>query len=99
MQIKDMSKSIQRERRRNNASKTRVYVEVPETILENVENRRNRPYKEWKQFAEKALTAFGVSFQRVGWSQKAGCSCGCSPGFVAYGNDRPGFDIHVSLEA
>jgi hypothetical protein len=32
---------------------------------------------------------------KVVWSDKAGCSCGCSPGFLITGHK--GMDIHVKL--
>lgn len=32
---------------------------------------------------------------KVVWSDKAGCSCGCSPGFLITG--QKGFDIYVRL--
>ncbi len=99
MKIKEVKKSIQDLRRRNNNSKTRVFIWPDESIRENLENRRNRPHRDWKPFVENALNMFGINFERVGWSQKAGCQCGCSPGFVVFGDDRPGYDISVYLEA
>lgn len=65
--------------------RTRIYVHPErETVLENLENRRNRPWQEWRKSAVPvALAALGLpSDTRVSWSQKAGCSCGCSPGFI-----------------
>ena len=85
-------------RRLDSRSKTRIYIwPKGESILDNLANRRERPAKLWKPFAEKAARAAGVDFEKIGWSQNAGCKCGCSPGFVVKGNHRPGFDIHVDI--
>jgi len=99
IQIKEASKREHGHRRTDSRSKTRVYVWPSESMMDNLMERRDRPYKDWKPFVLKALEMFGVRADSVGWSQKAGCNCGCSPGFVVKGQHRPGFDIHVSLEA
>lgn len=100
MQIAKITKRTHRDRRLRSRSKTRVFVcPKGETVLKHMEKHRERPVKLWKPFAAKAAEALGVSFESIGWSQKAGCDCGCSPGFVVKGSHRPGFDIHVTLEA
>ena len=100
MQITEIKMSKHDSLRINSRSKTRVYVwPKGETLLENLQNRHNRPYVAMKPFALKAAEALSVVVDKLGWSQKAGCSCGCSPGFVVQGQHRPGFDIHVTLEA
>ena len=67
-------------------SNTRVYVwPKGETILENLANRHTRPYNEFRKLLTTILTNAGFScLDAAGahWSQKAGCACGCSPGFV-----------------
>ena len=99
MQVTEISKRDHEVRRLNSRSKTRVFVHPEgESIMENLQNRRARPAKLFKPFVEKAAAALGVAFESVGWSQNAGCSCGCSPGFVVKGSHRPGFDIHVTLK-
>lgn len=100
MQITEITKRDHEIRRLQSRSKTRVFVwPKGETIMENLHLRRSRPYKQMKPFALKAAEAFGVRADSIGWSQNAGCPCGCSPGFVVKGQHRPGFDIHVTLEA
>ena len=85
-------------RRIRSSSKTRIYVHPKnETILENLKNRRQRPVDVWREYARKAAAVFDVKFEKLAWSQKAGCSCGCSPGFVVKDGSRPGFDIHVTV--
>lgn len=65
--------------------RTRVYCwPSKETVLENVQNRHGRPVELYRRELLPAL------FERINlpsttkatWSQKAGCSCGCSPGFI-----------------
>ena len=57
-----------------------------ETVLENLVNRRNRPYQFYRKEFMPGLTSIlrdlGVKILKARWSQKAGCSCGCSPGFI-----------------
>lgn len=68
--------------------KMRIYAWVKdETIIDNLMNRRNRPFREWRSAVEAAARDYcknkGVAFTKLQWSQKAGCQCGCSPGFIA----------------
>lgn len=80
-------------------TKPRVYVWAEgETILENLQNRRSRPISQYREWALIAMAERGMKGE-LRWSQKAGCSCGCSPGFIV---DRlAGFgwnDLHVSVK-
>ena len=87
--------------------KTRIYVFPPEyTVMENLVHRRERPYQEWKKLipeiiekANKKTKGCKLNFGsdvKVRWSQKAGCSCGCSPAFIV--DAEPfGVDIFVEL--
>jgi hypothetical protein len=64
-------------------SGTRIYVgEVGESVFENLDNRFGRPVKEYRAAVLEALTSIGITDHKLAWSQKAGCSCGCSPGFI-----------------
>ena len=68
-----------------------------ESILENLMNRRSRPYKFYqenvlpsilKEVAEK-FPEFSIStnVKDWGWRQKCGCGmCPCSPGFIQKGS-------------
>jgi hypothetical protein len=60
-----------------------------ESLLQNLQNRRTRPSAEYRKVLSEALQIAGMSKEdsdRVtrlcSWAQKAGCSCGCSPGFI-----------------
>ena len=58
-----------------------------ESILENLQNRRMRPVKEFRNLLSKVFekTDFADLWSeghiKAGWSQYCGCSCGCSSGF------------------
>lgn len=76
----------------------RVYVwPEGETILDNLANRKTRPYNEFRKLVEQpALAALGLDSKthRLAWSQYAGCSCPCSPGFIV--KSRDGHDYRSS---
>lgn len=69
--------------------KPRVYFFVNgETTMENLEKRYSRPYKEYLRLLPDVWDHLDVKAPeklKVRWSQNAGCSCGCSPGFVING--------------
>lgn len=64
-----------------------VYISITgETVLENLENRRSRPYNAFRKPLADLLTARGIPFTKLRWSQHAGCGmCPCSPGFILEG--------------
>jgi len=55
-----------------------------ESLIDNLYNRRTRPYNEFRKMLPDVLKAAGLDIdpKNFRWSQKAGCGCGCSPGFV-----------------
>lgn len=64
-----------------------------ESIVENLMNRRERPYKKWYPLIPQILKKAGFSQEEIqainpSWSQKCGCSCGCSPGFKLNGSSE-----------
>jgi hypothetical protein len=69
---------------------TVVYVETAgETIAQNLAERRQRPNTTYK----KTILAYGLEKLNIpvdlklAWNRKAGCSCGCSPGFFLVSDD------------
>lgn len=99
-------KTINHDRRRLNAgSKTRIFVFYKdETVRQLFERRFKRPVDGWREIAAGAANMCGLSTkgrtiaEAVSWSRKAGCSCGCSPGFILKSDYyRPGFDIYVTI--
>lgn len=91
--------------RREYYSHSRVYIwPKGETILENLVERRTRPYNKWRPLVLQALQENGVSVRKLTWSQKAGCVCGCSPGFIVHTNsygpvrsDHVPSDVHIDM--
>ncbi len=58
---------------------------VKESVMENLLNRRARPYNEMRRLIPQVLEKVGLRRELAStakWSQKAGCGCGCSPGFI-----------------
>ena len=82
--------------------KSRVYVWPDETLTENLINRRSRPVADFRRAAIKGLQELGVNTDsiKLSWRQTAGCSCGCSPGFICDGYDDKlfGNDAHIQLK-
>jgi hypothetical protein len=80
-------------------NKTIIYVNPKgENLIQNLKNRRSRPYNLYRKFIPVVMRmAFGSWFNDVkaNWSQKAGCSCGCSPGFIVTGHQ--GYDVWVTM--
>lgn len=79
--------------------RARVYVDLDgESVLENMQNRRERPYNVYKtEVLPTLFRLLGIpAATKLSWSQKAGCSCPCSPGFIDNNEVLP-FDIHVTV--
>ena len=82
--------------------KSRVYLSVEdEGLLDNLNNRVNRPVALWKEIALKGLREIGLTEEFIGglkWSQYAGCSCPCSPGFIIKENVMA-YDFFISVKS
>lgn len=64
-------------------SAPRMYVDIKdETLVENLMNRRSRPYNLYKTLIHSSLLGEMFDLGKLQWSQRAGCSCPCSPGFI-----------------
>ncbi len=67
---------------------SRVYVgPAGESVLANLVYRASRPVKVYRKAATAALDAMHLEGRKLEWSRTAGCSCGCSPGFILIGAD------------
>jgi hypothetical protein len=77
---------------------TRMYFfHKGETVLENFfYGRINRPQKEYRKLLPEVFKRLEREPLEVKWSQNAGCSCGCSPGFIVKG--MKGVDIFVDVK-
>lgn len=79
-------------------ARVRVYVfPADEAVLANFVARFNRPIALYRKAAKQALDQLGMTDVTLSWSQKAGCRCGCSPGFLTsrYGMS----DLYVTISA
>jgi hypothetical protein len=84
------------DKRDQSGTKTRVYVSpATETVLDNFVGRFSRPVPLMRLAMNAALRSLGIVTAKAVWSQKAGCSCGCSPAFILA--ERLGFDIYVTF--
>lgn len=88
-------------------AKPRMYVSATGkfNVVEDLANRRRRPFTVWRKEIRKNLAGFGLDLSEMPWSQTAGCSCGCSPAFVLKrqiveigGETFRRFDVWVLLE-
>ena len=72
-----------------------------ESVLENFINRRNRPITLYrKEVLPVIKKLFDMSDDvKFSWSNKAGCSCPCSPGFVIKDSSMYNKNIHVTIKS
>lgn len=78
--------------------RSRVYVSIDgETLLKHLYERTSRPHNIWKPMVIAALQAAGVQFDGLAWSQRCGCSCPCSAGFILKNAPVRGMDYFVYL--
>ena len=80
---------------------TRIHVfPKGETLIEQLHNRRNRPISVFRDIVLKNVPE--ISTGDIKWSQTAGCSCGCSPGFIVnrkiIGSENRVIDIYIDAE-
>lgn len=82
--------------RRAATKPTRIFLfPVVESVIENLANRTSRPLGLYRKLIPQILTQAGLPQQKVRWSQYAGCSCPCSPGFIC--EESWGSDIFVDV--
>lgn len=89
--------SVQNARGKDARKATRVYFwHEGESILENFGNRVARPTDVYRKFLPEVSKALGLPEDTpYRWSQYAGCSCPCSPGFIC--SDSTGKLVSVEL--
>lgn len=90
---------VHRDGRRINerAQYPRVFIHLDgETLWENLENRHDRPVVAYRNLTKFALTELGFEDFKINWSQRAGCTCPCSPGFILKGLWGSG-DFHITV--
>lgn len=75
-----------------------------ESIVDHLQNRRSRPYRQFRKFLPEVIRMAGLEGQidadndGIAWSQNAGCSCGCSPGFIVHRLFPKSFSIYVDAK-
>ena len=85
----------------------RMYVSVSdETVLDNLANRKRRPYNVYKTLIHSSGISEVLNLSELRWSQSAGCTCPCSPGFIIGRQSVEigekllhNFDVWVTLES
>ena len=61
----------------------RLYVSVKDwDVMEHLANRRRRPYNVYKTLIHGSGLSEVLNLTKLSWSQHAGCTCSCSPGFI-----------------
>jgi hypothetical protein len=88
-------------------AKARIYFwPEGETLMENLQNRRQRPYtayrkllpEVWARLQQQGDISATDPLPRVSWSRYAGCSmCPCSPGFIVQATTSRK-SIHVTVK-
>lgn len=69
-----------------------------ETLIENIQNRKSRPHQIYRAVLPAIFKQVGLPEDtKASWSQYAGCTCPCSPGFVLKDN-YDHFDIYVDIK-
>ena len=93
------------EERRQASSKPRIYIwpddwKVMDDFITRAEGIKNNDvYKTARKDGtlDEILKRAGLEGGKVGFSRAAGCSCGCSPGFIVNGV-RKGMDVFVNVQ-
>lgn len=98
---KDGNSSKRDKRRSSYFLKPRIFIfPASESIIDNLMNRHDRPHKAWEtNLIPIIFKALGIpEMTKVRWSQKAGCTCPCSPGFIIEDHQYP-HDIFVDIKS
>ena len=87
--------------------KPRMFVDTGEfSLVEDLINRGRRPSTVWRNAVRDLFETFEIPIDvsEMRWSQRAGCGCGCSPGFILKhqyvtidGFAASAFDVWVTL--
>lgn len=99
----DMSKMTwtqQRDHFKRIHTKARVYFDFKgESVYDNLVNRKGRPYNVLRrEVMPRVLEKMGLDPKtKVRWSQYAGCSCPCSPGFIIEDDAACGKTVWVEV--
>ena len=84
---------------RNRSAQTRIYLwKNKQSIGDNLLSRGREPVALYRRDLLPAISSQvpEVAGNNWTWSSKAGCSCGCSPGFIV--KSTVGFELHVRFD-
>jgi hypothetical protein len=103
MEIKEITiKESKYDTRKRVKSRISIFPEG-ENLIENLQNRHCRPYNIYKkeilpELKKRLKEEHNIDLEnnKIRWSQYAGCSCGCSPGFIIEGYGF-GVGIYVTI--
>lgn len=98
MELKMVAKSSRKLFRKGYFGPPRIFfLHRDESIGENVIFRRSRPVAEYQKLLPEILKSVHLDPETLcTWSQTAGCSCGCTPGFIMTAKGR--WDIVAVVE-
>jgi len=92
-------------RRWGRSRRARLYVwfarddDRPRTVESLLTERYTNPVTAYRKALPAIYEAAGLpTTTKAAWSQTAGCSCGCSPGFVLDLDDRSDFEAIIGKE-
>ena len=78
---------------------SRLYFDYKgETVMDDLQNRRSRPADLLKVLLPEIFKHYNINPKHAKWSQYAGCSCPCSPGFILYGVYGKNYAVTVEKE-
>ena len=71
-----------------------------QSLIETIMKRYNSPSDLWKKLGSEAMAELGyrIKDNKLSFSQKAGCSCGCSPGLITTKRTGKSWYITYSLK-
>lgn len=76
--------------------KTRVYFDIKDkTIMSNITKKGYWPYDEYRKMLPEVFEKSNLKIQKASWSRRAGCSCGCHPGFIL--DEDKGHSVYVTI--
>jgi hypothetical protein len=93
-----------KKRQQHYRASTHVHIHIAdESVMENLMNRRQRPYTTWKKellpvVARIIKEETGLTMApKRSWNQRLGCSCPCSPGFETSLRDETGYAMAYTV--
>lgn len=98
---KKIGRTMEGNRRAEFHKADRIYLfPTGESMIDQLVTRNFRPIAEWRKLLPRIFAELGIpEGTKARWSQRAGCSCPCSPGFILDLWTREDFFVDVELVA